>query len=277
MTKKQKKYLRKGGLAIFAFGALFYFLPKLTLFYVICGVIDVMRNDKKDAMLFERYFLGNGIPTWLMSPLNLFADLISLPNHKVWTLDDFPEGHRKELDLTLNEFRTRKDEIIAAIDAEMGDGRRGMYVYQWFGKKYNQSIDVFAQDFKYIQTIAVSVFRGAEQTTYHYGPMRLSIRVLLNLNPVESEDIYIECGKTKQFWHENPLFIFDDTLIHRSVNQNDDRRYCVFIDIARPAHFPGVLNVLLTVVSAITQRIRTIFYKHWDMLGEGAEKTAQAS
>ena len=64
-------------------------------------------------------------------------------------------------------------------------------------------------------------------------------RVLNNLTPVRHDRIYIECQNRKHFWHDNPLYIFDDTLFHRSVNEYDARRYCVFIDIMRPTRFPG--------------------------------------
>ncbi len=48
----------------------------------------------------------------------------------------------------------------------------------------------------------------------------------------------IQVGKHKHYWHDDPLFIFDDTLMHASFNKNDAKRYCLFIDIVRPTLLP---------------------------------------
>ena len=38
----------------------------------------------------------------------------------------------------------------------------------------------------------VSVFNARERTSSHFGPLRLTLRVLYNLEPVRSPDAYIE-------------------------------------------------------------------------------------
>jgi beta-hydroxylase len=124
----------------------------------------------------------------------------------------------------------------------------------------------FCRDYRYIRTIAVSVFAGREATSFHFGSLRLSLRVLYNLSPVESDQVYIECGRTRHYWHQNPLFIFDDTLMHRSVNYSDRRRYCAFVDVMRPSPVPGVLSVALTVASTMGAVVKNVFYRNWRML-----------
>ena len=47
-------------------------IPVITIAYLICGAIDVLRNKRKDRMVLERYFMGNGIPTFLLSPVRPF-------------------------------------------------------------------------------------------------------------------------------------------------------------------------------------------------------------
>ena len=76
---------------------------------------------------------------------------------------------------------------------------------------------------------------------------------------------------SKHFWHDDPLYIFDDTLMHRSVNEYDARRYCVFMDIVRPTRFPAFLAGLVSVVALVAERINSIFYKNWKMLRPGAK------
>ena len=78
--------------------------------------------------------------------------------------------------------------------------------------------------------------------------------------------IYIECQGVKHRWHDNPLYIFDDTLMHRSVNELDARRYCVLIDIMRPKPVPDVFSGLISLVLLEVEQFKSVFYKNWKML-----------
>ncbi|OHV88099.1 aspartyl/asparaginyl beta-hydroxylase domain-containing protein [Mesorhizobium sp. ORS 3428] len=276
MTKQTVKTLRKAAIAVVLLALGFYFIPILTAILIVCGLIDIMRNDNKSWKLFDRYFLGNGLFTWLLSPFNLIVDLLCYRNPGVWKPEQFPEDYQREINEVLGVFKARKDEIIADIDANFGAGRRGMYVYQWYGKHKIDNVPEFNKDFKYIKTIAVSVFSGRESTSWHFGPLRLSLRILYNLIPVKAE-IFVQCGSKKNYWYENPLFIFDDTLFHRSVNEYDGRRYCVFVDIIRPSPFPGLIAGLLAIVSVSVERINSVFYKNWKMIGSAKPKKAAAN
>ena len=144
---------------------------------------------------------------------------------------------------------------------------------EWYGKRHAESVPEFNRDFRYVKTIAVSVFSGKESTTWHYGPLRLTLRVLLNLNPADSDQVYIECNGQRHLWRDDPLFIFDDTLFHRSVNEVDARRYNVFMDVVRPSPVPGFLSFLLSGVSLIADQMKGAFYRHWKMLGSGDRKS----
>ncbi|MEN0001206.1 MAG: aspartyl/asparaginyl beta-hydroxylase domain-containing protein [Pseudomonadota bacterium] len=267
MKRTTKKNIKRFAIAVPVLAIALYLIPWVTLFFLICGLIDIGRNKGKTGLMYRRYFMGNGIPTWLLSPFNLAVDLITKRNPGVATLDDFPDEYRAEIESVLDTFKNRQDEIIADIDKSFDQGRRGMYVYRWFGKKQIENIEAFNGDFKFVKTIAVSVFSGKASTSWHYGPLRLSYRVLLNLTPTESDEIFIECNGKKHFWHENPLYIFDDTLFHRSINNHDARRYCVFMDVARPSAFPGLIDRLLDLVSALADRVKSMFYKNWRMIG----------
>ena len=54
-----------------------WFVPIPTAILVACGVIDVLRHRRITVRLIEQYFTGHGILTWLLSPINLLADLLS--------------------------------------------------------------------------------------------------------------------------------------------------------------------------------------------------------
>ncbi len=276
MTKTLRKSLRKVAIAVLVLAVGFYFIPILTTIFLVCGIIDVMRNDQKDWPLFSSYFLGNGLFTWLLSPFNLLVDLLSYRNPGVWKLEQFPPDYQREVNEILDVFKARKQEIIADIDANFGAGRRGMYVYQWYGKHKIDNVPEFNKDFKYIKTIAVSVFSKRESTSWHFGPLRLSLRILYNLVPVKAE-IFVQCGSKKNYWFDNPLFIFDDTLFHRSVNEYDGRRYCVFVDIIRPSPVPKLISAMLALVSMSVERINSVFYKNWKMIGSSKPKKAETT
>ena len=274
MERATKKTIRRFSLAGVALVLGLFLVPLLTIFYLACGLIDVMRNKRRDALVFRRYFMGNGITTWLLSPFNLFVDLFCYRNKGVYQIDDLPPEWRAEVDSVLDVFRDQKDEILADIDQTFDDGRRGMFVYEWYGKRKDHSVAALNRDYKYVKTIAVSVFSGKESTSFHYGPLRLTLRVLYNMTPVDTDKVYIQCGLEKHFWRDNPLYIFDDTLIHRSVNDYDARRYVVFMDIMRPTAFPALLNPLIAGVSVIAEQANTIFYKNWKMFRPG-QKTGE--
>ena len=133
--KQARKFARKAVLAVLALAALLYTVPLLTAFYLCTGLIDVLRNTRRDAMVFERYFLGNGIPTWLLSPFNLLIDLFSYRNPGIYRLEDLPPAWRSEVETVLDTFKARKAEIIGDVDRVFEAGRRGMYVFKWYGKE----------------------------------------------------------------------------------------------------------------------------------------------
>ena len=56
-----------------------YFFPKVALVYAVCGAYDIGRNRGLTLSALRRYFIGNGFPTWLLSPVNTLLDLLSLP------------------------------------------------------------------------------------------------------------------------------------------------------------------------------------------------------
>jgi aspartyl/asparaginyl beta-hydroxylase (cupin superfamily) len=67
-------------------------------------------------------------------------------------------------------------------------------------------------------------------------------------------------------WREQPLFIFDDTMFHQSVNNIDTDRYCLFMDIVRPNHFHAGFEAAITGMSVLAASFRSLFYKNWSFL-----------
>jgi hypothetical protein len=69
-----------------------YFVPVPTVILIACGVIDVSRHKKVTYELIAKYFMGNGILTWMLSPINLLADLFSYRNKGQYEREDMPSS-----------------------------------------------------------------------------------------------------------------------------------------------------------------------------------------
>ena len=245
-----------------------YFVPWLFLGYVICGVLDVSRNSRRTLETVDRYFAGNGLWTWLFSPINLLIDLLSLPyrNKGIFQLSDLPAGHQKEIQDVI--AAAYKRNVIGQLDERLGDHKRGMIFFKWYGRNIQTSIEIpeFHEKYKYIRTIGVSVFNRKSSTAKHYGPLRLSYRVLYNINRIEDPNAYIQVGRHIHRWRDEQLFIFDDTLQHRSCNETDILRYCLFVDIIRPSLVPWVLRGGMVVLQIVLSPFLPSFFKRWVMI-----------
>jgi beta-hydroxylase len=258
-------FARKAAKRVVPFALAVYFIPIVFAVFVGLGLLDFVRNKRRTLSALDRYFAGNGVFTWLLSPFNLLIDLISLPywNKGVYQLSDLPESYQDELNALIE--TARSSDLVGKLQAKLGDTRRAMLFFKWYGKNVQTSVDVpeFHRPHKYIRTIGVSVFAMAQSTGKHFGPLRVTLRVLYNINDTHSKDVYIKVGGHINRWRENKLFIFDDTLQHQSCNKSDEVRYCLFVDILRPSLFPGLASAILAGVRVLIARFNYAFYKHW--------------
>jgi aspartyl/asparaginyl beta-hydroxylase (cupin superfamily) len=242
-----------------------YFIPIYFAVLVALGLLDFMRNRSKSLSSFDRYFAGNGVCTWLLCPLNLLLDMLALPyrNKGIYQLADLPASYQDEIKGMIE--AAHRSDLVGKLSSKLEDHKRGMIFFKWYGKNVQTSIDVpeFHRKFKYIRTIGVSIFRRKQSTGKHFGPLRISLRLLYNMNQIDSDQVYIKVGNHTNYWRENKLFIFDDTLEHQSCNESDEVRYCLFVDILRPSLFPGLLSALLTCVRVLIARFNFAFYRHW--------------
>jgi aspartyl/asparaginyl beta-hydroxylase (cupin superfamily) len=253
--------------AVFAAAAA-YFAPLIGLAFLLCGVLDVFRHKARSLELIDRYFLGNGVLTWVISPINLLADLFSPHNPGVYRLENMPAEQRGEIETCTRAFVANRDRIKEHLSGVSAQSRRTMLTFKWFGtpQQIDLRIPEFERDFRHIKTIAISVLNTRERTSRHFGPLRLTFRVLYNLEPVDSRDVFIEVDGVTHYWNENPLFIFDDTFFHRSINDVDQIRYCLFMDIVRPNYFHAAFDVAVKIASLMMSAFKSIFYKKWSFV-----------
>jgi beta-hydroxylase len=259
------KFSRRAAKRIIPLALAVYFVPGLLAIYIGLGLLDFVRNTRRTLGTIDRYFAGNGFFTWLLSPFNLLMDVISLPywNRGIYQLSDLPTSYQDEINAMLE--AARRSGLISKLDAKVQGTRRGMIFFKWYGKNVQTSIDVpeFHRAYRYIRTIGVSIFNTKQSTAKHFGPLRITLRLLYNINEIASEDVYIKVGNHINYWRDNKLFIFDDTLQHQSCNESDEVRYCLFVDILRPSLLPGLMSAILTCVRVVIARFNFAFYRHW--------------
>src|SRR5208283_2865407 len=134
------------------------------------------------------------------------------------------------------------------------------------------NIPKFHEDYQWITTIGVSVFNKRQSTSKHFGPLRATLRVLYNIDEVVDRSAYIVVGDKVQYWQDEKLFIFDDTLLHQSFNETDRPRYCLFVDIVRPTTIPAVFKAFIRLVGLLMSHgANNFFYARWKVF-----KTPQA-
>jgi beta-hydroxylase len=262
------RYARKLLKRILPLALAVFFMPKVLAVFLCCGLVDVLRNQRRTLATFDRYFAGNGFFTWLLSPFNLFMDLLSLPfrNKKIYKLADLPRSYQEEIQSLIEAAHKRN--LVAALESKLADQKRGMIFFKWYGKNIQTSLDIpeFHEKFKYIRTIGVSIFNKKQSTGKHFGPLRVTLRVLYNINTIDDRNVYIKVGNKTHYWRENKLFIFDDTLQHRSCNGSDAVRYCLFVDILRPTLFPRLTGAILSLIRTVIARFNFVFYQHWTFI-----------
>ena len=273
VTSKPKKsrafrYSKKALERLIPLALMGYFIPKVLIVYVIAGLLDVLRNRPFELSTFGRYFFGNGNLTWVLAPFNLLMDLISLPywNKGIYKLTDLPQRYQSEIQTLIDAAHNR--DLVSALESKMGEKKRGMFFFQWYGKMIQSSVDIpeFQTRYKYIRTIGVSIFSKKQSTGKHYGPLRVTYRVLYNINNIDDPNVYVQVGDHVNRWRDSKLFIFDDTLQHESRNESDGVRYCLFVDILRPSLVPWLFSAIVTAIRLMLAPVRRIFYKHWTMI-----------
>ena len=236
----------------------------LLFFWIFCGVIDVLRHKTLSFKVIKQYFTGKVMLTWFLSPINLFTDLISPKNLHTYSIDNLPNDLKLEILEIINFFDNNTVNITKRFQG--ADSSRTMLFYKWYDKNLDTQFPEFNKKFKYIKTIGVSLFKQKTSTSRHFGPLRVSFRLLYNFNKARNPESYIEADGTINVWKDQSLFIFDDTLIHQSFSKEDGVRYCAFIDIIRPTYVYPIMNSLLIIVSFFMIKVRGIFYKNWQMI-----------
>ncbi len=260
--------LRRVVLPTAIWGPIAYVFPKIALFYLACGAYDVSRNHPLKLSTIRRYFMGNGVLLWMLSPINVLLDLFSLPyvNKGVYKLEDLPTDLRDEVKSFIKV--TNDAGLVQKSEEQVKQHKRAMIFWRSYGVKLDAPVEIPAYDqpWKYIKTIGLSVFNKKITTSAHFGWLRPTLRLLYNINDIKDRSAYIVVGDTTHYWCDDKLFIFDDTLLHLSANETDQLRYCMFVDILRPSPFPRIMAAVVALEGHLNTKLKLIKLSGWTLV-----------
>jgi Aspartyl/Asparaginyl beta-hydroxylase len=263
-----KYALRRVLVPICVFVPFVYYFPKIALFYLACGLYDVSRNEGLKLSTLRRYFIGNGFLLWILSPINVVLDLLSLPyiNKGIYRLEDLPPAHQDEVRRLIKV--TNEAGLVSRVEERAKQHKRAMFFWRSYGVRLDPVVDVpaFDESWMYVKTIGLSVFNKKITTSPHFGWLRPTFRLLYNINDITDKSAYIVVGKQTHYWCEDKLFIFDDTLLHVSANETNQLRYCMFVDILRPSPFPAVMSAVVAVEGLLNKMFNLIKFSGWTLV-----------
>ena len=114
------------------------------------------------------------------------------------------------------------------------------YAFKWYDNTniYTQQIcPVITSIVNRYDNIAAAFISILEPFSYlkpHNGSSKAVIRYLFPINiPNDKENCYMIINGEKHIWTENIPIIFDDTVEHSSINNTDEYRAVLFLDIIR--------------------------------------------
>lgn len=93
-----------------------------------------------------------------------------------------------------------------------------------------------------VQSALFSIFAPHTAVPTHADPAAGVIRLHLGLKvPADRSRCFLEVGGIRYHWTEGDTVVFDDALPHRAVNDTDESRAVLFVDIRRDLHGAAAL------------------------------------
>jgi len=181
-----------------------YFFPKIALFYAACGAYDLSRNTGLKLSTLRRYFIGNGFLVWMLSPINILLDLLSLPyiNKGVYRLEDLPLDYQNEVRHLIQV--TNDADLIRQVEERSKEHKRAMFFWRSTGRPAASSIARIAPAGPVPFTV-ISIRNGM------CPPRRLAIDVLVVMQTApapldldEDPDPYFPTNLTAGAWGTHP-------------------------------------------------------------------------
>lgn len=133
-----------------------------------------------------------------------------------------------------------------------------------YGIRSQPNIDMCPETWRIVQripgltTAMFSILEPGKRLPPHRGPYNGVLRLHLGvLVPERGEQLAIRVGPEQRHWQEGRVLIFDDAYEHEAWNESSQVRVVLFVDFAKPLHFPAnLLNRLLLGLAVFTPFVR---------------------
>jgi beta-hydroxylase len=115
----------------------------------------------------------------------------------------------------------------------------------------------------YVISAYVSVLGPRKKLNPHSGPYSGVLRLHLALDIPHPHRCYMMVGGKRGYWREGRCLFFDDTYEHWAVNNTDDIRAVLFMDVLKPLPRPlNWLNYFIVYTSRVFPYVFIPWFRH---------------
>lgn len=144
------------------------------------------------------------------------------------------------------------------------DGWR-LVILKFYNKEYPEIQKHFPETMRLLKICGpkvrlamFSILKAHSQIKPHTGPFRGSMRYHLGLQvPRDKDRCFIQVDKYQYYWNEGESFLFDDTYVHQIINDTDEDRIVLFLDIQRTGN-----DLLSPLMDWVNEKICNSFIIH---------------
>jgi len=109
----------------------------------------------------------------------------------------------------------------------------------------------------------ISVLGPRKKLNPHSGPYSGVLRLHLALDIPHPHRCYLSVGGKRAYWREGKCLLFDDTYEHYAVNNTDQLRAVLFMDVIKPLPIPlAWLNIFIIYISRVFPYVLIPYLRH---------------
>ena len=245
----------------------------MRLLTVMLSAFKFLLESRRSMVLMERLFNSDLFDLLTMRLCDLLVKNGKYP-YKPF-LNDELKDHAGVCEL-LDNFDHVRDELLEASrgsrsiqgdlffeDDITDDGLWDRVYLKWYSKPFKDALAScpktvgIIERHKDIRLAMVSILKPHAVIKPHSGPWAGSYRCLLGIKTPNSPECAITVAGHAAWWKDGEAMFFDDTFEHSVINNTEDYRIVLFLDIERPmkTRFYAALRwVLNRTVTLITRR-----------------------
>lgn len=228
--------------------------PRILVLLVFLGSTLVVHFRGRHRHRFTRQLTDHST---FMAPYNVLMYAFSgVPNRPLLSTDAFPDLQRLRA-----HWETIRDEAQQLYEAghvkasERYDDlafnsffKRGWtrFYLKWYGdflpsarEKCPETVALL-EGMPSVNAAMFTVMAPHSKLVFHRDPFGGSLRYHLGLLTPNSDECYLELDRERYPWSDGDDLFFDETFIHRAVNDTDETRVILFCDVTRPLRFAPV-------------------------------------